>query len=103
MASSFEKYLNLKKPPVFVLKGKIPPKYVPNGWLQQDLEVDPEEVNTPLTDLIFPGNFRRMIESPFDLPDEVEDGAIHITQQGMLFVGINGSWVMFGSAIAKYK
>lgn len=103
MASSFEKYVNFKRAPFYVLQGKIPEKMIAADWMKMELDEDPPELEVMLNDLIFPGNFRRMVDSPFDLPEEVEHGAIHCTKQGMIFVGVNEAWIMLGSAIARYK
>lgn len=102
MASDFVKYIDLKKAPVYALKGKIPPKFIPEGVVAQELEVDPPELDTPLKELIFPGNFRPIADSPFRLGDP-QHGEIKVTAQGMIFMGIGEAWVMIGSAIARYK
>lgn len=102
MASDFVKYINLKKANVICLRGSIPDKVIPPGIVKQELDVEPVELDKPIKELMYAGNFKTIVESPFDLPEEAHEGEIRVTQQGHVYQGINESWVMIGSAIARY-
>ena len=101
MSSDFVRYVDLKKPPIITLRGKISDKRVPPGVIKQELDTDPPELETTLTSLIYPGNWKPIVDDAFDLPKSVEHGQIHPTKDGHLYMGVNESWVFIGSAIAR--
>lgn len=100
--SEFVKYINFKKASVICLRGLIPDKVVPSGVIKQELEAEPPELDKSIKELLYSGNFKQMVDSPFDLPKEATEGEIRVTKQGHLYQGINEMWVMIGSAIARY-
>lgn len=100
--SDFVKYVHLKKANIICLRGAIPDKAVPDVYIKQELEVEPPELDTKIKDLLYSGNFKQLVDSPFELPAEAHEGEIRVTKQGHLYQGINEMWVMIGSAIARY-
>lgn len=83
--TEFVKYMGIKGAPVVALQGCISDKALPKGWVKQDLYEVPSEVNTPLNSLIYPGLWKPMVDTVFDLGDG-EHGEVRPVGNGQLYM-----------------
>lgn len=67
----------------------------------EDLEVEPEVLNTPITSLIYAGNWKAMVDTAFDLPVDPTHGEIRPTKSGHLYQFVKDTWVMIGHVMTR--
>ena len=93
-ATEFERFVNLRGPSIYALKGAISHKAVPPTHTATDLEGIPDGLNTPIGELMSNDSWLPMIDDVWSLPDVAEEGTIIPIKTGQQFIFVKGDWYL---------
>jgi len=92
--SDFEKTISIEGVSLIALKGVMNKKLAPADTFIVDLEeADKGDLETPLHELINPGNFRALVATCFGLPKDADIGEVRATKSGEVWIKSKESWV----------
>lgn len=98
-ATDYVRFVHLQKPSIIALKGVVSEKATPQDYIFENCKEVPDTVSSTLDELVYPGNWKPLVDSIFHLPSNAEEGEIHPTTQGYLCIFSKGSWVVIGNAL----
>lgn len=97
-AEEFEQATDIGGISIIALKGALSHKAAPKHFMFTDVEEVPECLNLPIGDLVSASQFHRLVDTPWDLPNDAEVGDVHPCRDGKLFIFASDTWVLLTNA-----
>ena len=93
----FVKAISLKGVSIIALKGALKEKEAPYGYVFQDISEYTSGLNAPICDLVTYNQWKPIISTPWELPEDCEIGTVIPVLNGHLYIKLEENWLLLTS------